>query len=262
MLAGPVEGRLASGEVGMGRLADQETILRALRNALPGEREMAGMHAVVTSGGTREAIDPVRFIGNRSSGLMGHAVAAAAEARGARVTLITASTMPTPAGVEAVFVESAAEMAEAVRAQLDTADVLVMAAAVADFRPRDVARLKVRKAEMGAELALERTEDILGSLPAPGAGRRVVRVGFAAETHDVLTHAQEKLVAKGLDLVVANDVSDPNIGMGAMDNQVTILSRDGRRRDLSRAPKEEIADQVLVAALEVLRTMGRSEKVS
>jgi phosphopantothenoylcysteine decarboxylase/phosphopantothenate--cysteine ligase len=262
VMAGPVEGRLASGEVGIGRLADEETILRAVRDALPGERDMAGLHVVVTSGGTREAIDPVRYIGNRSSGLMGHSVAAAAEARGAKVTLITSSAMEPPAGVEVTRVDSAAQMGGAVRAQLGTADVLVMAAAVADFRPRQVSPVKVRKAEMSTDLGLERTEDILASLAAPGANRRPVRVGFAAETDDVLARAQEKLVAKGLDMVVANDVSDPAIGMGALDNEVTILSRDGRRRDLSRAPKEEIADQVLDAAREVLRDINRTERVS
>lgn len=262
VMAGPVEGRLASGEVGMGRLADQEAILRELRDALPGERDLAGLHVLVTSGGTREALDPVRYIGNRSSGLMGHSVAAAAEFRGARVTLVTASAMTIPAGVEAVHVDSAAQMQEAIRSLVDDADILVMAAAVADFRPRDVSSLKVRKADMGLDLALQPTEDILASLPAPGAGRRLVRVGFAAETHDVLARAQEKLVAKGLDLVVANDVSDPSIGMGAVDNEVTILTRDGSRLDLSRAPKEEIAEQILGAALEALRAMGRSQRVS
>jgi phosphopantothenoylcysteine decarboxylase / phosphopantothenate---cysteine ligase len=262
MIAGPVEGRLASGEVGMGRLAGQDAILRALRDVLPQERDLAGLNVVVTSGGTREALDPVRYIGNRSSGLMGHSVAAAAEARGARVTLVTSSAMTVPDGVEAIQVDSAAQMHEALRGLVDTADILVMAAAVADFRPRDVSSLKVRKADMGLNLALEPTEDILASLTAPGAGRRLVRVGFAAETHDVLARAQEKLVAKGLDLVVANDVSDPSIGMGAADNEVTIIARDGTRVDLSRAPKEEIAEQVLGAALEALRSLGRSERVS
>jgi phosphopantothenoylcysteine decarboxylase/phosphopantothenate--cysteine ligase len=262
VLAGPVEGRLASGDIGMGRLAGQDEILRALRDALPGERDMAGLQVVVTSGGTREPLDPVRYIGNRSSGMMGHSVAAAAEARGAQVTLVTASAMTVPAGVEAVHVDTAAEMGEAVKAAVETADVLVMAAAVADFRPRHVAPQKLRKADMTTDLPLERTEDILASLAALGAGHRLVRVGFAAETHEVIANAQEKLVAKGLDLVVANDVSDPTIGMGATDNEVTIVGRDGSRHEVSRAPKEEVADEILNAALEVLKAKGRSEKVS
>jgi phosphopantothenoylcysteine decarboxylase/phosphopantothenate--cysteine ligase len=262
VLAGPVKGRLASGDIGMGRLADQDEILRALRDALPGERDMADLHVVVTSGGTREPLDLVRYIGNRSSGMMGHSIAAAAEARGARVTLVTASAMTVPAGVEAVHVDTAAEMGDAVKTAVETADVLAMAAAVADFRPRHVAPQKLRKTEMTTDLALERTEDILASLAALGAGHRLVRVGFAAETHEVLASAQEKLVAKGLDLIVANDVSDPTIGMGATDNEVTIFSRDGSRREVSRAPKEEVADEILNAALEALRAKGRSEKVS
>ena len=259
VLAGPVEGRLASGDTGMGRLADQDEILRALRDALPGEGDMAGVHIVVTSGGTREPMDPVRYIGNRSSGMMGHSVAAAAEARGARVTLVTASAMPVPAGVEAVQVNTAADMSDAVKAAVGTADILVMAAAVADFRPRQVAPQKLRKSEFTTDLALERTEDILASLAAKGAGRPLVRVGFAAETHEVLANAQEKLVAKGLDLVVANDVSDPNIGMGASENEVTIVGRDGSRREISRAPKEVVADEILSAALEALRAQRQGE---
>lgn len=262
VLAGPVEGHLASGDIGMGRLADQDEILRALRDALPGERDMADLHIVVTSGGTREPLDPVRYIGNRSSGMMGHSIAAAAEARGARVTLVTASAMTVPAGVEAARVDTAAAMSDAVKTAVETADVLVMAAAVADFRPRHVAAQKLRKTDITTDLALERTEDILASLAALGVGRRLVRVGFAAETHEVLANAQEKLVAKGLDLVVANDVSDPTIGIGATDNEVTIISRDGSRREVSRAPKEEVADEILSAALEALRAKGRSEKVS
>jgi phosphopantothenoylcysteine decarboxylase/phosphopantothenate--cysteine ligase len=256
VLAGPVEGRLASGEVGMGRLADQGEILRALRDALPGERDMAGLRVVVTSGGTREPLDPVRYLGNRSSGMMGHSIAAAAEGRGARVTLVTASAMTVPAGVEAVHVDTAAEMGAAVKAAVETADVLVMAAAVADFRPREVAPQKLSKSDLATDLALQQNDDILASLPA---ARHQVRVGFAAETHQVLANAQAKLVTKGLDLIVANDVSDPTIGMGATDNEVTIVSRDGSVQEVSRAPKEEVADEILNAALEALRARGRNE---
>jgi phosphopantothenoylcysteine decarboxylase/phosphopantothenate--cysteine ligase len=262
VFAGPIEGRLASGDIGMGRFAELDDILRAVRDALPGERDMDGLRVVVTSGGTREPIDPVRYMGNRSSGMMGHSVAAAAEARGAAVTLVTASAMQVPAGVLAVHVDTAAQMGDAVRAALEDADLLVMAAAVADFRPRHAADHKVRKAEMSIDLALEQTEDILASLPPPGSGRRLVRVGFAAETHEVLAKANEKLIAKGLDLVVANDVSDPTIGMGSTENEVTILGRDGSRREVSRAPKEEVADAILDAALEALRTKDLEEEVS
>ena len=253
-MAGPVEGRLASGEVGMGRLADGDEVLRAVRDALPGERDLSGITVVVTAGGTREPMDPVRFVGNHSSGLMGHSLAAAAEARGAQTVLVTTTGMPVPAGVERVLVETAEEMAEAVRAHVAAADLLVMAGAVADFRPRRRAGTKLGKSDMPDALELEHTTDILAATaPEQAGGRRLVKVGFAAETHDVVAHAQEKLMAKGLDLIVANDVSDPEIGMGSLENAVTLLTRDGSRREVGRAPKEEIADRILDAAIEVLR---------
>ena len=263
VLAGPVEGRLASGEEGMGRLAGVDEVLRAVRDALPGERELGGVTVVVTAGGTREPLDPVRFIGNHSSGLMGHALAAAAEARGADVVLVTTAALPEPDGVSVVRVETAAEMAAALGAALPAAQVLVMAAAVADFRPRARADVKLAKADMPDSLELEHNEDILATL---GAGS-LVTVGFAAETHDVLAHAQQKLVSKGIDLIVANDVSDPLIGMGSADNAVSIIGRDGTRTDFERAPKEQIADRVLDAAIAVLRGgedagPGRTEAVS
>jgi phosphopantothenoylcysteine decarboxylase/phosphopantothenate--cysteine ligase len=162
--------------------------------------------------------------------------------------------MPVPPGVEVHRVEAAEDMADAVRDSTAAADILVMAAAVADFRPGSRADRKLAKADMPDSLELERTPDILASIDpdAPG-GRRLVKVGFAAETHDLLTHAQEKLMAKGLDLIVANDVSDPTIGMGSADNEVTVISRDGDRRELGKAPKEEIADRILDAALAALR---------
>ncbi|MDP9325113.1 MAG: bifunctional phosphopantothenoylcysteine decarboxylase/phosphopantothenate--cysteine ligase CoaBC [Candidatus Dormibacteraeota bacterium] len=261
--AGPVEGRLASGEVGIGRLADSEQILRAVRDALPGARDMAGLTVVVTAGGTREPLDPVRFIGNHSSGLMGHSLAALAEARGARTIVVTTTGMPVAAGVERVQVETAEEMLEAVRAQVGVADLLVMAAAVADFRPRQRAGTKLSKNQMPGALELEHTTDILASIP-PGQARRLVKVGFAAETHDVIAHAQEKLMAKGLDMIVANDVSNPEIGMGSLENAVTLITRT-ERREVGRAAKEEIADRILDAALQLLRsgdTSGSKEAVS
>ncbi|HEV3235170.1 MAG TPA: bifunctional phosphopantothenoylcysteine decarboxylase/phosphopantothenate--cysteine ligase CoaBC [Candidatus Dormibacteraeota bacterium] len=261
--AGPVEGRLASGEVGIGRLADSELVLRAIRDALPGVRDMAGLTVVVTAGGTREPLDPVRFIGNHSSGLMGHSLAAVAEARGARTILVTTTGMPVAAGVDRVQVETAEEMLEAVSAQVGAADLLVMAAAVADFRPRERAGTKLSKTEMPGALELEHTTDILASIP-PGQARRLVKIGFAAETHDVVAHAQEKLMAKGLDMIVANDVSNPEIGMGSPDNAVTLITRT-ERREVGRAAKEEIADRILDAALLLLRpgdTSGSKEAAS
>jgi phosphopantothenoylcysteine decarboxylase/phosphopantothenate--cysteine ligase len=251
-IVGPVEGRLASGEVGPGRLADQDELLRAVAAAISGTRDLDGVSLVVSAGGTREALDPVRYIGNRSSGRMGHALAAAAALRGGEVTLVTSSSMAIPGGVKAVKVESAAEMAAALHDAVRTADVLIMAAAVADFRPARAADRKVPKAEMPGALELEPTEDILASLRADGS-RRLLRVGFAAETHGLLEHARDKLTAKGLDLIVANDVSDAAVGMGSPDNAVTILGRDGTRTDLPRAPKELIAHQVLDVCARMLR---------
>lgn len=259
--AGPVAGRLASGEVGMGRLADQEDVLRSLRAVLPGIRDMAGLGVLVSAGGTREALDPVRYIGNRSSGLMGHAVAAAAEARGARVTLVTTSKLQPPRGVELVVVDSAAEMAAAIRARAGATDILVMAAAVADFRPRNRADHKLPKAEVPRSLEIERNEDIVASID-PAAGGRLVKVGFAAETQDLLARAQEKLVAKRLDLIVANNIADPSIGMGSPDNAVTIIGRDGARRHIDRAPKEDVGHEILSAAVDVLRAAQAGEKAS
>jgi phosphopantothenoylcysteine decarboxylase / phosphopantothenate---cysteine ligase len=259
--AGPVDGRLASGDTGMGRLADQEDVLRALRGVLPGIRDMAGLSVMVSAGGTREGLDPVRYIGNRSSGLMGHAIAAVAEARGARVTLVTTSKLQAPRGVELVVVDSADEMASAIRSRAAATDILVMAAAVADFRPRTRSDHKLPKAEVPGSLELERNEDIVASIDRT-AGGRLVKVGFAAETRDLLPRAQEKLMAKRLDLVVANDVSDPTIGMGSPDNAVTIIGRDGARRDLARAPKEDVGHEILSAAVEVLRAAQAGEKAS
>jgi phosphopantothenoylcysteine decarboxylase/phosphopantothenate--cysteine ligase len=259
--AGPVEGRLASGDVGPGRLADHEDVLRALRAALPGVRDMEGLGVLVSAGGTHEKLDPVRFIGNRSSGLMGHAVAAAAEARGARVTLVTTSRLIPPRGVDVVHVDSAAEMGDVLRSRAATADILVMAAAVADFRPRNVAPRKMAKADVPETLELELNDDILASID-PIAGGRLVKVGFAAETHEVLARAQEKLMSKRLDLVVANDISDPTIGMGSPDNAVTIIGCDGSRRLVERAPKEDVAHEILSSAAQVLRAGGAGEKAS
>jgi phosphopantothenoylcysteine decarboxylase/phosphopantothenate--cysteine ligase len=253
--AGPVEGHLASGEVGMGRLTGQDEILRALAGVLPGEGDLAGLRVVVSAGGTREALDPVRYLSNHSSGRMGHALAAAAEARGARVALVTAAEREAPAGVETVRVESAAEMATALERALEGADVLVMAAAVADLRPRERSAVKLAKADLPAALDLDPNPDLLAALPRRAG---LTRVGFAAETHDLLAHAQAKLEAKGLDLIVANDVSVPGIGMGSADNAVTILGRQGWRRDVPRAPKEAVADAVLDAVLEVRKSaLGR-----
>src|SRR5207249_3778240 len=206
----PGVGRLAGGDEGAGRLADPDDIVAAIGRVL-GPNDLDGVRVVVTAGGTREPIDPVRFVGNRSSGKQGHALADEAAARGALVTLVTTTNRPVAPGVEVVRLETAAEMESAVLARSDGADVVVMAAAVADFRPKAAAGTKLKKADGVPELLLEPTTDILAAL---GQRRRPGQtlVGFAAETEHVAEHAAAKLRGKGIDLIVANDVSAPDAG--------------------------------------------------
>jgi phosphopantothenoylcysteine decarboxylase/phosphopantothenate--cysteine ligase len=205
-----------------------------------------GLHVVVTAGGTREPIDPVRFIGNRSSGKMGNELAAAAIRQGATVTLVTAGAAPAALrGLEVVPVETADEMHAGVRAALAGARVLIMAAAVADWRPRHVAPQKLKKGADTLTLELVPTVDILRALRADGAAAGVFIVGFAAETEHVMDNARAKLDAKHLDLVVVNDVSQEGIGMGADDNEVTVIGRDGTLETVARAPKAAVADEIV-----------------
>jgi phosphopantothenoylcysteine decarboxylase/phosphopantothenate--cysteine ligase len=196
----------------------------------------------------------VRYIGNRSSGKMGNELAAAAIRRGATVTLVTASVPPaTQPGLDIVSVETADEMHVAVRAALPGARVLIMAAAVADWRPRDVAVQKLKKGSSTMTLELVPTVDILGSLRNDDTAAGVFRVGFAAETERVIEHAQAKLAAKQLDLIVVNDVSQSGIGMGADDNEVTVIDRGGRWQTIARASKAVIADAILLVIVDRLR---------
>jgi phosphopantothenoylcysteine decarboxylase / phosphopantothenate---cysteine ligase len=205
-----------------------------------------GLHVVVTAGGTREPIDPVRFIGNRSSGKMGNELAAAAIRQGATVTLVTAGPAPgVLPGLEVVSVETAGEMHAAVRAALAGARVLIMAAAVADWRPRQVAPQKLKKGGETLTLELVPTVDILRALRADAAAPGVFVVGFAAETEHVIDNARAKLDAKHLDLVVVNDVSQEGIGMGADENEVTVIGRDGTIETIARAPKALVADAIV-----------------
>ena len=242
----PESGRLAGGDVGAGRLADADSMLAAATDLLagPGAHDLTGLRVLVTAGGTREPIDPVRFIGNRSSGKQGHAVAEEAASRGAKVTLVTTVDRPAPSGVDVVRVDTAAEMAHAVLSRSDEADLVVMAAAVADFRPVEAAPAKLKKAGGPPELVLEPTEDILAAL---GARRRAGQtiVGFAAETDDLRTNAADKLARKGLDLIVANDVSAPGVGFEHDTNAVMILGADGAAHDVPLTDKRAIARAIL-----------------
>ena len=202
-----------------------------------------GARILVTAGGTREAIDPVRFIGNRSSGKMGHAVARQAAARGAAVTLVTTTPAELPAGIEVLRVTTAQEMHDTVLGRYDTTDAVVMAAAVADFRPKLAATGKLKKADGPPEIVLERTPDILAELGATKRGQ--VLVGFAAETDDVAAHAAEKLARKGADLLVANDVSQPDAGFEVDTNRALLLESSGAIETTPLLTKLALADLIL-----------------
>jgi len=239
----PESGRLAGGDLGHGRLADPASIVAAAGAALS-IPDLAGLRVLVTAGGTREPIDPVRFIGNRSSGKQGTAIALAALRRGADVTLITAAAAPALPGLDVVTVATAAELRAAVHERAPQADVVVMAAAVADFRPVTAAADKIKKAGGIPEIRLEPTEDILAELGAAKAPGQTL-VGFAAETTDVAANAQDKLARKRADLLVANDVGAPATGFEHDTNAVTIFSAAGVVDTVELASKDLVADRVL-----------------
>jgi phosphopantothenoylcysteine decarboxylase/phosphopantothenate--cysteine ligase len=254
---GPGVGRLASGGVGPGRMAEPAEIVDWARIILGRHGPLAGQRLVVTTGGTREPIDPVRFIGNHSSGKMGYALALAARNRGAKVTLVSAPTaLPALVGVQLVAVQTAQEMRQAVLAALPSSsgkmcDALIMAAAVADYRPAVAIAHKLKKGEAGLELELVRTADILAEVATRRAelGWPRVVVGFAAETQDLVANAQVKLKAKRLDLMVANDARQ---AMGADVNQVTLLDASGGVEELPLLPKDEVAERVMDRVVELL----------
>jgi len=243
----PAVGPLASPQegAGPGRMAEPETIFDHLGRLLEPGGTLAGRRVLVTAGPTRERLDPVRFLSNESSGKMGVAVAAAAWRRGAEVTLVAGPLgVPAPTGACVVHVETTAEMRDAVRAALPNADVLVMAAAPADFRPKAAAASKITKARRPAAIPLADTADILTSTRdarRPGA----VVVGFALETDDALGRAKEKLAAKALDLIVVNDAGEEGAGFGVDTNRVTLLAPDAEAEALPLLPKSEVADAIL-----------------
>jgi phosphopantothenoylcysteine decarboxylase/phosphopantothenate--cysteine ligase len=245
----PEQGRLAGGDVGEGRLASPEAIVAAVEQVLAAERDLAGLHVLITAGGTREPIDPVRFVGNRSSGKQGHALADEAAARGAKVTLVTTAGLPVTAQADVVRVETAAQMEDAVRAAAPGADVVVMAAAVADFRPVQTADRKIKKAGGVPEIVLEPTPDILAGLGAHKPPGQTL-VGFAAETDDLRQNAARKLADKRADLLVANDVTAPGAGFEHDTNRVVILNADGTEREVPLADKRAVARAVFNAVLE------------
>lgn len=242
----PESGRLAGGDVGAGRLASTDNIVAALAQALPASKpgSLSGSTVLVTAGGTREPIDAVRVIANRSSGRQGHAIAEEALHRGARVILVTTADLAVAAGIEVVRVETAQQMLDAVMPLAPSCDVVVMTAAVADFRPVLLSDRKVKKTDGVPQIVLEPTLDILASLGQHKPAGQCL-VGFAAETDDLVDNARDKLKRKNLDLVVANDVSAPGVGFGHQTNAVTIVSRDGTTLDVPLSDKHAIARAVL-----------------
>lgn len=255
----PEIGPLASGRIGEGRLAEETVILEAIQTALVPQCDWQGHRVLVSAGPTQEPIDPVRFISNRSSGKMGYAIAEAAQARGAQVVLVTGPTaLPVPKGVEVVPVATAEEMWKALSARLAWSTAIVMAAAVADFRPRHPASQKIKKqGRTGQTIDLERTTDILTSLSAQRTTQ--LMVGFAAETSDLIAHAKEKLTAKGLDLIVANDITIEGAGFGSDQNTATLIDRQGSVTELPLMPKRALADAILNQAHELLHARQSSE---
>ncbi|TPW10183.1 MAG: phosphopantothenoylcysteine decarboxylase / phosphopantothenate--cysteine ligase, partial [bacterium] len=249
----PEEGPLASGRIGPGRLAEESRIMAALEQALAPRQDWAGQRLLVSAGPTQEAIDPVRFISNRSSGKMGYAVAQAARERGAAVSLVSGpTTLTAPPGVDLIQVVTAEEMQKALLARLAWSTVVVMAAAVADFRPLRPSSAKLKKdGGYWKKLDLAPTDDILHQLSQQR--RDQVLVGFAAETESVLAHATAKLKRKGLDLIVGNNVAAEGSGFGSDTNAATLIDRNGQVRELGLLPKRELADHILDAVLPLLR---------
>ncbi len=262
VVVNPEIGPLASGQIGQGRLAEEGRILAALHAALAPQCDWQGHRVLVSAGPTQEPIDPVRFISNRSSGKMGYAVAEAAQARGAQVVLVTGPTaLPIPRGVEVVSVSTAEDMLKALSTRLAWSTTVIMAAAVADFRPTHPASQKLKKqGQTSQTLDLERTTDILASLSAQRTTQ--LMVGFAAETSDLTAHAQAKLTAKGLDLIVANDVTIEGAGFGSDQNAATLIDRQGVMTELPLMPKRALADAILNRAHELFCARQSSQSPS
>ena len=241
IIVGPAHGRLASGLEGMGRLVEVSEILAAIHQVLGRSGDLAGKRLVVTAGGTQEPIDPVRYIGNYSSGKMGYAVAEAARNRGAIVTLISASTtVPPPLGIDVVQIQTALQMRKAVIEKTAGADTLIMAAAVADYQPLSIAGDKIKRQPEKLSLELMKTPDILSEVSGD-----LIKVGFAAESEELIENATSKLKAKGLDLIVANDITDADSGFGVDTNRVILIDRSGKVDHLPLMSKLEVAHKIL-----------------
>jgi phosphopantothenoylcysteine decarboxylase/phosphopantothenate--cysteine ligase len=252
LIAGPEEGRLASGLVGKGRLIDIETLAGLVRKAIGARGDYATRRVIVSAGGTRQPIDPVRFISNRSTGKMGYAIAEAARDRGADVLLVTAADLTVPAGIEVVKASTVADMKDAIVPSSSDADLLIMAAAISDFTPTHTADQKIKKSDgpdsNKTTLELTKVEDFMPL----AVGERLVKVAFAAETNDVETNAQAKAAPKGAAFVVANNVSEPGSGFGTDTNRVTFIEANGDSEPLPLMSKLDVAHAILDRALPLL----------
>ncbi len=249
----PGSGRLACGTTGIGRLAEVSQITGVIKQVLGRDGDLADRKIVVTAGGTREPVDPVRYIGNRSSGKMGYALAEAARNRGAEVKLITAAlSIPPSAGIDVIPVETALGMKLAVTSAVDEADALIMAAAVADYQPKMAAKSKIKKDNSTLTLELTKTMDILAE-----AKGDFIKVGFAAETEDLIPNACKKIRGKKLDLIVANDVKAEGSGFGADTNKVTIIDKDEKAEKLPLMSKREVADKILDRVVAILEDKSK-----
>jgi phosphopantothenoylcysteine decarboxylase/phosphopantothenate--cysteine ligase len=237
----PERGRLASGRVGLGRLAETDKIIGTIKQVLGRKGDLAGKRLVVTAGGTQEPIDPVRHITNPSSGKMGYAIAEAARDRGAEVILISAPVSLTePAGIEVIAVKTTSEMQKAVAKAVTKADALIMAAAVTDYQPKTTAKDKIKKDTLELKLELVRTPDILAEVKGD-----FIKVGFAAESNDIIANAKKKLTSKKLDMIVANDITAADSGFGVDTNKVIIIDKKGEAEKLPLMSKREVADKIL-----------------
>lgn len=266
-IVGPVEGKLAGGDSGLGRLAEPEDVVDSVLKLLgksgkhqPGD--LAGLTVLVTAGGTREPIGPVRYIGNRSSGKQGHALASEAALRGAKVVCITTETETAPdeLGVEVIGVATAQEMHDSVMENASKVDWIFMSAAVADFRPKKVASQKIKKEEGIPEILLEPTVDILKALDKAKKRNQLI-IGFAAETKNLVENASKKLESKNLDFIVANDVSAPGVGFGYDTNSVSIIDRNGASTEISLCDKREIARNIVDIVSESRSMQGTDPKI-
>ena len=266
-IVGPVEGKLAGGDNGFGRLAEPDDIVDSIFKLLGKDcghqtGDLAGLTVLVTAGGTREPIGPVRFIGNRSSGKQGHALASEAVSRGAKVICITteAESAPDILGVELIETETAQEMHDAVMENASRADWVFMAAAVADFRPKKIASQKIKKEEGLTEITLEPTLDILQAISKKRKDSQLI-IGFAAETSDLLQNAARKLESKNLDFIIANDVSEPDVGFGYDTNSVSVIDRNGLCSEISLCDKREVARNIIDIVSESWSEQGTHPKI-